>query len=86
MLISRTAVVLDELPLRKRQVLRLLLCGEAEKNIASRLGLSINTVHVHVQHLYRIYGVCCRPELTALFIVPEVLTELAQISGFDIIR
>ena len=61
MLISRPSVVIDDLPLRKRQVLRLLLRGEAEKTIAAQLGVSINTVHVHVQHLYRTYGVNCRP-------------------------
>ena len=78
MQITREMVAVQELPLRKRQILRLLLSGEAEKSIASSLGLSIHTIHVHVQHLYRRYGVSCRPELTALFIEPSVLEELDQ--------
>jgi DNA-binding NarL/FixJ family response regulator len=71
-------VPIQNLPLRKRQILRLLLSGEAEKGIASCLGVSIHTVHVHVQHLYRRYGVNCRPELTALFVERSVLEELEQ--------
>jgi two-component system nitrate/nitrite response regulator NarL len=78
MLSAPTRVAFQDLPLRKRQILRLLLSGEPEKSIASRLGVSIHTVHVHVQHLYRRYGVSCRPELTALFVERRFLDELAQ--------
>jgi DNA-binding NarL/FixJ family response regulator len=38
---------------REQQVLRLLLAGDGEKRIASRMRLSPHTVHEHVKSLYR---------------------------------
>lgn len=52
----------------ERRVLTLLLGGLAEKEIATRLGLSRHTVHNHVKRIYLAYRVGTRPELLARFI------------------
>ena len=53
----------EPLPARLRDVLAGLVRGEAEKQIARRLGLSPNTVNRHVQRLYRRFEVRSRGEL-----------------------
>jgi two-component system nitrate/nitrite response regulator NarL len=53
----------EPLPARLRDVLAGLVRGEAEKQIARRLGLSPNTVNRHVQRLYRRFDVRSRGEL-----------------------
>lgn len=53
----------EPLPGRLRDVLAGLVRGEAEKQIARRLGLSPNTVNRHVQRLYRRLDVRSRGEL-----------------------
>jgi DNA-binding CsgD family transcriptional regulator len=53
---------------RLRQTLDALLCGESEKEIASRLGLSRATVHQYVGTLYQHFGVQSRAELMAYFL------------------
>jgi DNA-binding CsgD family transcriptional regulator len=53
---------------RAREVLARLLSGDGEKQIAVGLGISRHTVHVYVKQLYRIFGVCSRPELLSLWI------------------
>jgi DNA-binding CsgD family transcriptional regulator len=53
---------------RQRQALRYLLEGDAEKQVAARLGVSTLTVHDHVKALYRHFGVASRPELLAYFL------------------
>jgi DNA-binding CsgD family transcriptional regulator len=53
----------EPLPARLRDVLAGLERGEAEKQIARRLGLSPNTVNRHVQRLYRRFDVRSRGEL-----------------------
>jgi DNA-binding NarL/FixJ family response regulator len=53
---------------RVRQTLERLLAGDSEKQIASHLGLSRNTVHCYVKSLYRRYRVCSRGELLARFV------------------
>lgn len=57
------------LPPRLRPVLAALLDGDAEKQIAARLGLSRHTVHDYVKLLYRRYEVHSRAELLVLFAV-----------------
>src|SRR5580704_6012883 len=61
---------LDNLPLSAavRRVFDLLLAGLAEKEIASRLGVSRHTVHTHVRKIYDVLGVRSRAELAALFL------------------
>lgn len=53
---------------RERDVLRQLLRGLAEKEVAHELGLASRTLHHHVTALYRKLGVQSRAELMALFL------------------
>ena len=53
---------------RLRQTLDGLLNGEAEKQIAARLGLRRSTVHEYIGYLYRHFGVEGRAELMAYFL------------------
>jgi DNA-binding CsgD family transcriptional regulator len=48
---------------RVRETLSCLLEGDGEKQAASRMGLSRETVHQYVKALYRHYQVASRPEL-----------------------
>ena len=54
----------------QRRVLRLLLSGLSEKQIAARLDLSRHTVHNHVKEIYRVVGVQSRAELMAILLSP----------------
>jgi len=65
------APVVEPLPARLRDVLEGLVRGEAEKQIARRLGLSPNTVNRHVQRLYRRLEVRSRGELMFLLAQKE---------------
>lgn len=56
---------------RMRQTLQFLLAGDSEKQIANRLHLSPNTVHVYVKALYERHSVSSRGELLARFIPRE---------------
>ncbi|MDB5173994.1 MAG: Transcriptional regulator, LuxR family [Phycisphaerales bacterium] len=56
------------LPPRMQQTLQRLLAGDAEKEIARRLGVSKHTVHVYVKALYRKFEVNSRGELLARFV------------------
>jgi hypothetical protein len=51
------------LPCQLQQVLRRLLCGDSEKQVAARLSLSPHTVNRHVQRLFRRFDVHSRGEL-----------------------
>jgi len=53
---------------RLRQTLEGLLAGEAEKQIALRLGISRATLHEYVGQLYRRFGVDGRAELMSYFV------------------
>ena len=53
---------------RQVQVLRELLFGASEKQVAIRLGLSRHTVHEHVKQIYKRMMVCSRGELLARFL------------------
>ena len=69
--------IAEPLPARLRDVLAGLVRGEAEKQIARRLGLSPNTVNRHVQRLYRRLDVRSRGELMfQLANTPEGLAGL----------
>jgi DNA-binding CsgD family transcriptional regulator len=50
---------------RERQTLELLLAGHSEKQIASKLRLSPNTVHHYVKGIHRHFDVSSRSELLA---------------------
>jgi len=56
------------LPPRVAQTLDYLLRGDSEKQIAQRLGVSRNTVHVYISSLYRHFDVSSRAELLARFV------------------
>jgi DNA-binding NarL/FixJ family response regulator len=56
------------LPTRHQQTLEGLLAGDSEKQIAQKLGVSRNTVHVYVTALYRKFNVNSRGELLARFV------------------
>jgi hypothetical protein len=62
------------LPFQLQRVLRYLLCGDSEKQVAVRLGLSAYTVNRHVQRLYRRFDVHSRGEL--MFCCRDMLPEL----------
>jgi DNA-binding CsgD family transcriptional regulator len=48
---------------RQRETLRMLLAGQAPKEIARTLDLSTHTVHDYVRAVYRAFGVHSRAEL-----------------------
>ena len=58
------------IPERMRQTLERLLDGHSEKQVAAMLGVSPNTVHHYVKHLYSRFGVTTRAELMARFLPP----------------
>jgi DNA-binding CsgD family transcriptional regulator len=58
---------LDRLAPRLRPVLRHILQGGAEKEVAARLKLSRHTVHRYTQVIYRELGVHSRGELMAMY-------------------
>jgi DNA-binding CsgD family transcriptional regulator len=60
-----------ELSQAQRPVLRLLLQGLTEKEVAARLFLSRHTVHAHAKNIYRLVGVHSRPELLARYLTPK---------------
>jgi DNA-binding CsgD family transcriptional regulator len=52
-----------DLPRRLREVLICLMRGDAEKQVALRLGVSPNTVHAYIKQLHQRFGVVSRGEL-----------------------
>lgn len=52
---------------RERDVLNLVLDGKANKTIANELGISEQTVKIHLQHVYRKLGVHRRVDLLKAF-------------------
>jgi DNA-binding CsgD family transcriptional regulator len=65
---ARQPEVLGGLPRRLRQTLECLLDGDSEKQVASRLDLSVPTVHQYVTALYGRFDVNSRAELLAFFL------------------
>jgi DNA-binding CsgD family transcriptional regulator len=57
-----------DLPPRARQVLRCLLDGDGDKQVAARLGIRPLTVNHHVKHIYAHFGVTTRAELLARWV------------------
>lgn len=56
------------LPLRAQQVLRCLLEGDGDKQVAQRLGISRFTVNVYTKQIFRHFGVQSRAELLARWV------------------
>lgn len=59
---------LAELTQREQETLELLAQGYANKEIAARLGASLETIRVHVRHIYEKLHVHSRTEATARFL------------------
>jgi DNA-binding NarL/FixJ family response regulator len=57
-----------QLPHRLRQVLRCLLEGDSDKQIAARLTISPYTVNQYTKIIYRHFGVSARSELLARWV------------------
>jgi pSer/pThr/pTyr-binding forkhead associated (FHA) protein len=66
---------LAQLSEAQRRVLDHLLTGLQQKEVASKLDISPNTVHSHVTVIYRTLGVSSRAELLALFITDQKKPE-----------
>ena len=66
---------LAQLSEAQRRVLDYLLTGLQQKEVASKLDISPNTVHSHVTVIYRTLGVSSRAELLALFITDQKKPE-----------
>ncbi len=58
----------SDLPPRVRRVLRCLLDGDSDKQVASRLALSPYTVNQYVKQIFGHFGVNSRPELLARWV------------------
>lgn len=58
----------SKLPPRVRQVLRCLLEGDSDKQIAKRLGLSAHTINQYTKTIYRHFAVSSRAQLMARWI------------------
>jgi DNA-binding CsgD family transcriptional regulator len=50
---------------RQTQILRLVAAGNSDRAVARTLGVSVRTVHTHLQHIYRALGVRSRTEALA---------------------
>ena len=50
---------------RQTRILQLVAVGDSDRAVARALGLSVRTVHTHLQHIYRILGVTSRTEALA---------------------
>jgi DNA-binding CsgD family transcriptional regulator len=69
---------MEGLSRRCRDVLRLLLEGLSEKEIASALDRSEATIHENVEHIYRHFEVNSRAQLAAYFLRRRVVADPSQ--------
>lgn len=58
----------SELPPRPRQVLKCLLEGDGDKQVARRLQISVHTVNQYKKAIYKHFGVASQPELLARWV------------------
>jgi len=65
---SYTDPTVDNLQPRLKKVMKFLLEGDSEKQVAFKLGLSPHTVHEYVKNLYAELGVSSRGELLAQYV------------------
>jgi DNA-binding CsgD family transcriptional regulator len=68
MFAEHPALAGEDLTERQREVLKLLLAGDSEKEIAAQLHRSVHTIHTYVKQLYEHFRVNSRGELMAKFI------------------
>jgi DNA-binding CsgD family transcriptional regulator len=69
---------LPQLSPPQRQVLRRLLRGESEKQIAAGVYRSPHTVHSHIKAIHDAFGVSSRGELLARFIDQHLVSALGE--------
>jgi DNA-binding CsgD family transcriptional regulator len=50
---------------RQTRIMQLVAAGSSDRAVARALGLSVRTVHTHLQHIYRTLGVTSRTEALA---------------------
>lgn len=55
----------EDLTDRQREITELLMLGRSNKEMASALGISVNTVRQHVRQVLRIFNAASRLELIA---------------------
>ncbi|MDP1547605.1 MAG: kelch repeat-containing protein [Anaerolineales bacterium] len=70
--------VTTELTEREREILRLIASGTSNKDIASQLFISVNTVKVHLRNIFAKIGVTSRTE-AALYAIREGLTQSSDL-------
>ncbi|HEY7388072.1 MAG TPA: LuxR C-terminal-related transcriptional regulator [Bryobacteraceae bacterium] len=63
---------------RRREVLRLLLDGRPEKEIAWAMGRTQPAIHEHIEYLYRHFGVNSRAQLAAYFLRRRAVRDLSR--------
>ena len=64
---------------RQTRILQLVAAGNSDRAVARTLGVSVRTVHTHLQHIYRALGVSSRTE--ALAHVRALTLAGAQVTG-----
>jgi DNA-binding CsgD family transcriptional regulator len=64
---------------RQTRILQLVAAGNSDRAVARTLGVSVRTVHTHLQHIYRALGVRSRTE--ALAHVRALSLARAQVTG-----
>jgi DNA-binding NarL/FixJ family response regulator len=60
-------VKIDDFSERKRTIARMVGQGLTNNQIATRIGLSPNTVHFHLKEMYRALGITCRAALATVY-------------------
>jgi DNA-binding CsgD family transcriptional regulator len=60
-----------DLTMREKEVTALLLAGDSQKMIASKLAVSLSTVSFHTRNLYRKLNIQSKGELFSLFLAEE---------------
>lgn len=71
----------DQLSAREMEILSLLAEGCPNKEIASRLGISIGTVRTHLMHIYEKLHVHCRTQAAAKYIRTNPLNVTKRASA-----
>jgi DNA-binding NarL/FixJ family response regulator len=56
---------------RQEDILSLIALGRTDKEIASRLGLSVTTIKTHLRRLYRKHGLRSRAEALAKWLAEK---------------
>ena len=76
---SRDAAGQPLLTARQTRILQLVAAGNSDRAVARTLGVSVRTVHTHLQHIYRALGVSSRTEAVAH--VRALTLAGAQVTG-----